>query len=518
MNALERMILVLAPRWGLSRARARAAVKILTRHYESAAVGRRTANWSRTTTDANTAASGALSYLRFQARDLIRNNPWARRGQRRIVVDTVGWGIRPKPATGAVAAAAGELWKRWGETTECDADGRLTFYGLQRQVMATVVEAGEILVRRRFRRPSDGLSIPVQLQLLEPDYLDATKDGITGQQGGPIIQGVEFDAIGRRTAYWLFADHPGSSRFTAATSSRYPAEDILHVFPQERPGQVRGPSWFAPVDVRLHELDEYEDATLMKQKIAACFAAFVTDVDGAGTALGEAGTDSASDQVTDTLEPGLISNLPPGKTVTFGNPPVASDHESFTATALRAAAAGLGVTYEDMTGDYSQVNFSSARMARLAHYGDVHDWRWNMLVPLFCAPAWSWMLEAAALAGLIPEADIQPAEWTAPPMPMIDPDKEGLALSRLVRAGAKTHDEMVREQGYDPDSFWDEYEAGLKNLDERGIILDSDARRTTAAGLAQGAGQKPAGNGVANGKTPPDGSAQADEPAAGQDA
>jgi len=480
-NLLERAIMMLSPRWGLERARAR----LLARHFEAASSGRRTSGWSRRLTDANAAASGAtLGYLRAQARDLVRNNPWARRGLRRLVTNTVGWGIQPK-AIGRGAAHTMELWRRWGETTECDAAGRLTFYGLQRQVMRTVVEAGEVLVRLRRRLPQDGLAIPLQLQLLEPDHIDTGKDGMTGMEGGPIIQGVEFNGIGRRVAYWLFDQHPGGMGPVSPVSKRIPAAGILHIFDQERPGQVRGPSWFASVDVRLHDFDEFEDATLMKQKISACMAAFVTDVDGSGTAIGEVGTDDATDQPTDTLEPGMIVNLPAGRTVTVANPPTASDHQSFSQTALRGVAAGLGVTYEDETGDYSQVNFSSARMARIAHMADVNDWRWNMLIPQFCAPAWGWMIDALLIAG--EEVEAAPANWTPPALPMIDPANEGLALARLVRTGALTHDEMVREQGYDPDTFWTEYAASLKRLDKLEIVLDSDPRKTTAAGQAQAA-------------------------------
>jgi lambda family phage portal protein len=497
---LERMIMAVAPQWGLSRARAR----LVARHFEAASVGRRTSGWNRRTTDANSAASGAtLAYLRAQARDLVRNNPWARRGLRRLVTNTVGWGIRPK-AMGRGASAVMDVWKRWGETTECDAAGRLTFYGLQRQVMRTVVEAGEVLVRRRPRRPDQTSSIPMQLQVLEPDYLDTGKDGMIGEAGGPIIQGVEHDAIGRRAAYWLFDQHPGGMSFVNPASQRVPADRILHVFDQERPGQVRGPSWFAAVDVRLHDFDEFEDATLMKQKIAACLAAFVTDIDGAGAPLGQAGTDLRTDLPTDTFEPGMIVNLPVGKAVTVANPPVATDHQSFSQTALRGVAAGLGVTYEDLTGDYSQSNYSSSRMGRLAHQGDVHDWRWNMLIPQFCAPAWSWMIDAMLLAG--EKVENAPAEWTPPPAQMVDPANEAEAIMRMIRVGLMTPDDAVREQGYDPDEFWAAYAKALKRLDDLGIVLDSDPRKTSSAGQLQSApASKPA---AANGPSPTNGTAK----------
>ena len=501
LTVLDRLITWLSPRWGKSRAQAR----LLARHFEAASVGRRTSGWHRRLTDANAAASGAsLAYLRAQARDLVRNNPFARRGLRRIVTNTVGWGIQPK-AMGRNAEQIMELWRRWAETTECDAAGRLTFYGLQKLVMRTVVESGEVLIRRRRRLPTDGLAIPMQLQVLEPDHIDTGKDGIQGEAGGPIIQGIEFDAIGRRAAYWLFDQHPGGTIMSSSVSSgsrRIPADGILHVFDQERPGQVRGPSWFAAVDVRLHDFDEFEDATLMKQKIAACMAAFVTDVDGSGIALGEPTVNPVSGQLVDTFEPGMIMNLPAGKQVTVANPPQATDYQSFSQTSLRGVAAGLGVTYEDLTGDYSQVNYSSARMARIAHWGDVHDWRWNMLIPQFCAPAWAWMLDTLQLVDV--DVDLAPAEWTPPPAPMIDPDAEAKATAAMVRAGLKTHDEMVREQGYDPAQFWKEYAAGLKRLDTLGIILDSDPRRTSSGGQTQApivppTAEPPATNGTSNG-------------------
>ncbi len=478
MNWLDRFIMLVAPSWGRSRVMAR----VMTRHFEAASVGRRTDGWSRTMTDANRAAAGAtLSRLRAQARDLVRNNPWARRGLRRIVTNTVGWGIKPK-ANGRNAERITELWKRWAETTQCDASGRLTMYGLQKLAMRTIVESGEVLILRRLRRPEDGLAVPMQLQVLEPDHIDTGKDGVNGT-AGPIIQGVEFDGNGRRVAYWLFDQHPGGGGTQInPVSRRVSAEQVLHVFDQERPGQVRGTSWFASVDVRLHEFDEFEDATLMKQKIAACMAAFVTDLDGAAGALGEAST--VNNQPIDSLEPGMIVHLPAGKQVEIASPPQASDHQSYSATALRGVAAGLGVTYEDLTGDYSQVNYSSARMARIAHNADVHDWRWNMLIPQFCVPVWDWMISTLILAGQVAVIDA-PATWTPPPLPMLDPGKESEATKQAVRMGQMTPDEMIREQGLDPDQHWTEYAEGLKRLDRLGITLDSDPRKTDSSGKRQ---------------------------------
>jgi lambda family phage portal protein len=480
LSVWDRFTASLAPRWTMNRLRARATMDMLARHYEAAQPGRRTSGWSRSVGDANLALQAALVELRIHARDLVRNNSWAKRGQRVIANHTVGWGVVPKAVTdnAALATRTMELWSAWASTTECETEGRHTFYGLQHLAMKTIAESGEVLFRRRWRRASDGLTLPFQLQVLEPDFLDHSRVALSSQSGGPIIQGVEFDKLGRRTAYWLFEQHPGSGR-NSSPSKRVSASEILHVFYPERPGQSRGVSWFAAAILNLKDLDEYEDAELMKQKIAACFAAFVTDVDGAGSPLGEP---DAADNTLETFEPGMIARLPPGKNVTIANPPAVTS-DSFTTRNLRRIAAGLGVTYEDLTGDYSQVNFSSARMARLSHWAHVHDWQWNMLIPLLCHGVWNWAMEAALVAGEISEAP--GSDWTTPPMPMIEPDKEGLAYQRLVRNGVMTPSSVVREQGGDPDTHFAEYAADMKRLDALGIKLDVDVRAVSQAGQAQ---------------------------------
>lgn len=749
-NWLDRAIAFFAPRAGLRRQRARLAGELLLRHYEAATAGRRTAGWFRGSQDANAAIFGYGGMLRDHARDLVRNNAYAASALATIVDHTVGWGIVGRPRKGSANEAAirraKELWREWAETPACDAEGRQNLYGLQRQVHRTVAEAGECLVRRRWRRPEDGLPIPLQLQVLEPDYLDTSKEGTTAG-GGRIIQGVEFNAIGRRVAYWLFREHPGASlaavsAFGFGASQRIPASEILHVYRPERPGQVRGVSWFAPVILKMKDVDEYDDATILKAKIAACLAVITSDVDGTAPPLGES-KDGKTPGEIDLIEPGMILNVPPGRNVQVVQPPSVNEHAPFMQVSLHQIATGLGVTFEDLTGDYclapetrvlrgdlrwvraDQLNvgdaivafdeerpagrgqrrkwrqakvtgtgrrnlprvrvttdkatvtvssdhmflcigqpklrrdrtvgyghiwvraadlkpgdkiaflaepwadgdshlhgylkgiadgeghvakksarigiaqkpgevfdeigkalwslgftarvhgkprpngvtswdiygtaqclrflgevrptrllnksaqiyegvamsggymkrgaqthaivasaepvgvgpvitlatsthtviaeglcshntnlpFSAARMSRLRHWERIHGWRWNMLIPQFCDPVWAWAMEAALIMNLLEEAPA--VEWTAPPMPMIEPDKEGLAYARNIRAGITSLSESLRERGYDPESILGELADDFKKLDALGLILDCDPRQTSQAGLTQ---------------------------------
>lgn len=482
-NWIDRVVGYFSPMSAVQRARARMALEVLA-HYDGASTGRRTENWKRVSGDANAVNGPALNLLRERARDLVRNHPNARRAVRIMRTNVVGYGIKPRPkmAGSRSMKQAVKLWERWATSTECDADGRHNIYGLQALAMNAVAETGEVIIRKRIRRPSDGLTVPLQIQIIEADFLDTAKtQDVAG--GGRIIQGVEFDSVGRRVAYWLFPEHPGQTaglRFGSYQSYRIPASEITHVFFTERPGQVRGVSWLAPAIIRLKDLDDYADAQLLRQKIAACFTAFVTDPAGGIGGLGEK---KADDPLVETLEPGMINYLKPGQSVEFVAPPITGDYSVFTSAILRACSVGIGLTYEQMTGDYSQVNYSSARMGRNEFAANVDDWRFNMFIPQACDPLWRWFTEAAVISGAMSEMPL--ADWTPPPLRMVDPEKEIAADKAEIRSGLKTISEALRERGIDPEQHFDELSGDTKRLDDLGLVLDTDPRKTSGQGQAQ---------------------------------
>ncbi|MDB0530064.1 phage portal protein, partial [Ralstonia solanacearum] len=87
-------------------------------------------------------------------------------------------------------------------TEEADAAGQTDFYGLQALACRAMLEGGECLIRLRPRRPEDGLSVPLQLQLLEAEHLPMTLNvdlpptaGASGP-GNVVRSGIEFDNLG----------------------------------------------------------------------------------------------------------------------------------------------------------------------------------------------------------------------------------------------------------------------------------------------------------------------------------
>lgn len=486
-NWFDNFIGFFSPRARLNRIRYKAASSLIERKYEGASVGRRTSGWKTASSSANTEIAGALQSLRNRSRDLVRNNPYAARGIQVIQNNVIGKGIRAevKADTGRRARTnrreetMRSIWRAWAETPACDWEGQHDLFGLQSMAMRSVVESGECLIRLRrtgrqtVRTASGEIEVPpIQLQILEGEFLENTriKREVAGKN--TVLSGVEFSKDGKRVAYHLFKDHPGGLDSIASTFStqRIDASEISHIYRQDRPGQVRGVPWLAPIMIRLRDFDEFEDAQLVRQKIASMFTAFVHDLEG---------LDETVDKcvIGEKVEPGQIEILPPGKSVTFGNPPSVSNYKEYTTVMLHSIASGLGITYEALTGDLSEVNFSSARMGFLEMNRNIDAWRCQIMIPKFNWPVFNWFLGALPLIGQNPDG--VSAVWTPPRREMVDPTKEVPAMKDAVRSGFVTLSEVLRQGGFDPEKLLEEYARDNQRIDDLQLTLDSDPRKTS---------------------------------------
>lgn len=452
--------------------------------YDGATLGRRAAGWRRTQRDANGELSPmVLAALRGIARDLVRNNPYAARGVAGIAENIVGTGITFQVyRDGVIDPALNALARQHFDTPACDAAGRHDLYGLQLQAVRCIVESGAALVRRRWRRTSDRLPLPMQIQILEPDYIDMSKYGpLSGGTGGYLMNGIQFSPIGKREGYWLFNGHPGALKLSQQGSTFVTAADIAHIFRADRPEQEHGATWFAPVILRMKDFGDYEDAQLTRQKLAAAFAGFVTSGDpDLSPVTGKDEEASVGEERLDYVESGTINYLREGEEITFPNPPSVDGYLDYAKVSHRAIAAGLGVPYEILTGDLSDVSFISGRLGRLEFRRSIATWQWLMFVPQFCSAVERWFLDAAALAG----HDVRGVSmrWTPPRTEMLDPATEVPAIRDAIRSGQQTISGAARERGEDPDTFLAEWAEDAKRLDELGLIFDSDPRRVTQVG------------------------------------
>lgn len=447
-KALDRVISEISPGAGLQRTMARKSLTVAM-NYDAATRGRRAYGWKAPRSDADAAAYGTREYLRALSRDFVRNRPYAARARDVVTSNVVGSGIVPTvdhPDADLKAQIAGVLAKHL-LTTALDARGELNYYAMQETVMNTVFTDGEVLARRRLRRGKFARNLPLgfQVELIEADHLDTTV-ATWGQN--IVVEGVEYSPIGDIEAYHLYPEHPGTAktRGVVMRSERVSWRDVIHVRRFDRPGQLRGVPWLAPVMLTLGEMSDYQEAQILKQKMAALLAAVVTyDKDGAPT---------AADRLKglEHMEPGAIVGAPEGAAVTFTQPPRVDDYGIFIRETLGAIAMGIGITRESLTGDLSGVNFSSGRMGRMEMDRNVERWQSHLMIGQFCVGIARWVQEAWRL---LPDRTLSGADFaighTAPRRPLIDPNDEIDAMLKQVDGGLNSRQNVQRTLGLDPD-------------------------------------------------------------------
>lgn len=486
LNWLDRAIGWAAPNWAFRRAQARVAIELLNA-YEGARTGRRTEGWNTSGSDANTAIALDLPRLRDRSRDLVRNTPEGKRTKKTIVTSAIGTGIIPEPDTDNKKLNDEIRAARDIHIEECDADGQLDYFGIQELMMSGVFESGETIVRRRFRRASDGLWVPLQYQVLESDHIDS--GCTTNTHGGVTTQGIERNAIRQRAGYWLFPVHPGSSAVNTNArhsyiSKFYDASEIAHVYCKERPGQERGVPWLHPVITLMREMDEYADADIMRAKIAACLALFVKQIDGGPETMGPATTMDKKGNRIEKMRPGMILYGRPGEEATAISPPQNGDFAATMRWHQHRLAYAVGMFYAQLTGDLSAVNWASYRAGDRDFRGVIESVRWLTLIPMGLRPMWRWFIDAAYLSGRISRAHYG-VKWTPPQFMSVNPIADAQADEFELANGGLEWGEMNRRRGNDPEKQYESIKDWQNRFDRDGVVFAWDRRKVNASGTFQ---------------------------------
>lgn len=477
-NILDKTIAWISPQAGLRRARARKMQDVVL-NYEGVRSDRRQGSWNTTGASGNAEIGVASAKLRYNARDLARNNAYGRKAKREWAKRVVGTGITPRPDTGNKQLNDSILgyWKQW--TKQSCSDHRINFYAAQKLIASSCYESGEVLIRLWDRKMSDGLAVPFQIQVVEADYLDSARTQTLAN--GYIIQGVQFDPIGRITGYWLFGNHPGEVTLTSLrgpASTFIPAEYVLHHLEIDRPGDSRAVSRYAAVIAKLRDIDEYGDAEIVRKKIEACLAAIITQPEGAdGPTLGGAAVDSNGQKV-EGFTPGMVMYGAPGVDAKFFSPDSSGDYSAYKKTELREVSVGFEIPYVVLDDNLEAVNYSSYRGGLLAFRDAIEEYRWNWFIPQVLDPIYSRFIAKLFALGYIPEPN-ESVNWDPPPFDLLDREAEAKADRMELQIGKKTWPQLVGEIGNDPETQITEIEKWKDRLESAGVTF---AQSTTDAG------------------------------------
>lgn len=439
-----------------------------------------------------------------RVRDLVRNNGWAAGAVRRECESVIGAQLRLnyKPnyhALGLDAEWAAEFARqveaKWREYNQdpgfyADAERHNTVSGLMGLAYRHYAVEGDSFAVLLWRPERLGKYSTV-IQVIDPDRLSNPYDAVDQDR---LRGGVEIDEDNAAVAYHIRKRHPFDvswGRVHAFEWERVARETdwgrpvAVHFFDKERAGQTRGSSRLASIVEPLKMDHGLGKATLGAAVLNAILAAFIeSPFDPAMVEEGfaaQGGLNKYQAERTEfhrdsrlSLGGVRIKHLFPGEKFTMNNVTQPSGNfEPFELSVLRKVASGLGLSYEQLTQDWSKTNYSSARAALLETWRGFTARR-TSFTQRFCTPIFAAWLEEAIDIGEIELPDGAPdfydaraawvsCSWIGPARGWVDPVKEAQAAGLRIEGGLSTLQQECAEQGLD----WEE-------------VLDQQAREREA--------------------------------------
>ena len=492
----------MAPQKAASTPEQKAVKPRQRRAYEGAMVNRLTHGWVTSSTSADTEIDGSIIKLRDRSRQLRRDSPYVRQAIRAIGANVIGRGIRMQSRV--MMQRGGRLnetinrrietaWTNWGHCDRCHVAGKLSLSEILRLAVESMAESGEVFIRV-IDEPFGRSRVPLALEIIESDFCDEGKTSGPDANGNEWRMGVRVNRWGRPISYAFRDRHPGDlTNGIGYSVTEVPADQIIHLFITDRPGQTRGVPWAASAVKRLHHLSGYEEAEVVRARANSSLMGFIQSPEG------ELHGDDVEDgdQVT-RFEPGVFKYLAPGETVSIPQLDAPDGQfEPFLRAMLRGVAAAIGCSFETISRDFSQSNYSSSRLSLLE---DREHWRMlqdyvieHLLQPVFDR----WLAAAVGVGQLnLPGYEAMPeryeaVRWYPRGWAWVDPNKEVEAYSKAVRAGFKTQAEVVAEGGGDIEDLLTARAAEVDRAEQLGLQFDTNPADDQLAGATNATPEQP---------------------------
>lgn len=462
-----------------------------------------------------------------RSRDIERNDGWARGGITKILDNVIGAQFRPisKPDYRALAYYTGNskfdavwadefghaidaCWRTWSEDVGhyCDAMQCLTMAQIFWVAMRHKLLDGDALAVMQYNTTEIGpgkARYATAVQLIDPDRL--SNPNLAFDQN--IMRGgVEVNHNGAPQAYWIRRAHQGDW-FSAAKSVQWDRLErntewgrpiVVHDYEHDRASQHHGGvGVLTPILQRLRMLTKYDSTELEAAIINATFAAYVrspADQEMVQLALdaGDNSDEAPLGQYQEMrneywggrgsmIDGAQMTHLFPGEEIgTIDAARPSSNFEPFEAAILRHVASGMGITYEQLTADFSKTNYSSFRGATnevLKTFNRrAKNFDSGFAMPVRAAAVEEFMdVENIPLPSGAPafeefRAAYSKCHWLRPGRGWVDPvaEKQGAILG--MEAGLSTLEmEAAENAGLDWEEVIDQRAIEIKRFKDRGI-------------------------------------------------
>lgn len=486
----------------------------MQRQYAAAKNGRLVGDFRSSNQSANQEIRGSIRQLRAHGRQLARDNDYFIGFLKKLdsnVIGTEGLKLQvdAQKANGEkkedLNRAVEQKWKRWSLKKNCDVTGQSSLRDQAALFLKTIATDGEALARYIYDPSSE---FGLKLQMLDVDWLDEdyNVEAAKSETGNRIIMSVEVDEYDKPVAYhftdpkWQFTSVPGLKVVPQTIRRlRIPADQILHRFFKERPGQTRGVTSAHGAMITLNQLDGFDEAELVGARINASNMAFIS---------APAPLDPTSDQkptIDTEVSPGQVLEIPAGYTVHEFSPNKPQD-TSFSTRMLRKIATSLGMSHSTLTGDLTEVNFSSIRAGTIE---ERQMWRLmqKWLAEHFYQDVYEkWLMFNSGIVPVTALDQVMYPIWRGRGFEWVDPLKDVTASALAIDRGFTTLTDILGENGKDFEETIDQIAAEKAYLKKKDVTLADavsmqDAQAQIAADQADAQAKQDAKNNKDNAQT-----------------
>ncbi len=449
------------------------------RSYDAADYGRLNRNWRALIESAEMTDRQGRDTVRARARDMERNSDVMNSviGAYRRNVFGKGYRLRANTGKEEWNQQMEHYWRIWCKKQNCDVTGTQSFNAMMRMAVRRKKVDGGILFLKRY---VGGGLLPFKLQAIEVDELDLTavKPKVKGNK---VVGGIEYNSYNRPMGYWI--RQYSIDGMDAVEPIYIEAKDVIFFFTKTRPSQIREMSDMTPTMTRIRDMNEFMRAVGVKERILACLSAFIkrslpqAGYGRSGT-IEEGAAGSEERYQGKTLTPGMIQYLNPGDEVQVVNPSgQATDATSYMKQELRLVGAGQGLSYETVSRDMSESNYSSARQGMIEDDLTYEEDKEQLLEVM--DEIYESFVISLVLSGKVDLPDFWGEKkeaylshsWIQAPKRWIDPVKEANANKTALNTGQKTWADMAAENGRDWKEQVDELAEIMKYGQEKGIDM-----------------------------------------------
>lgn len=417
--------------------------------------------------------------LRNRARYEALNNGYMAGLVRTLVNDTVGRGPRLELRTddSQLNATVEQMWREWAAATDL---------ALTIRILAGVrFVAGECFAVYRDSKRLDRMGHPVtlDLRLIEPDQ-------VTDGYGGTLFQatgddGIVCDEDGEVIAYRILKRHPGDNRLGSVpfTPDEIRAENVVHWFIPDRPGQLRGAPPLAPTLPIFAQLRRFSSATLTAAEVAAMLAGVLKS-----NLPAESSPLDNSEMWFDTIDlvRGTLLTLPPGtEAVQFRPEQPTTNYQMFVEAKLRECGRALNVPFGKMAGDHSRYNYSSGRLDDAAYWADRECERQALEAKVFDPLLYKWLDLARFALPALAAFKGRPWElrhgWHYDARPTSDPVKDASGDELNLTNASDTLAGIAARDGTTVEALLDQRKQEMAMFTKRGLPLPPWLAGTTVS-------------------------------------